>query len=179
MLAVTDLPRSTPDDPDLADLIKRCARGDQSALRTLYESQGAWLLGIAHRRVGSRPVAEEVVLDAFGQVWRDAQSANLKELVFTPGFGFRYFSAIGPVRIDIGYNPQAAERLTVVTNKVCVRTDDPEVPCTPDTIEDDVDYTSNMLRNSSELVTLGNVRWGGDRSFFDRLQFHFSIGQAF
>jgi outer membrane protein assembly factor BamA len=116
----------------------------------------------------------------FGQVWRDAQSANLKELVFTPGFGFRYFSAIGPVRIDIGYNPQAAERLTVVTNKVCVRSDeDPEAPCTPDSIQDDVVYTSDQLDNTRELVTLGNVRWGADRSFFDRLQFHFSIGQAF
>ncbi|HEY0304037.1 MAG TPA: BamA/TamA family outer membrane protein [Longimicrobiales bacterium] len=116
----------------------------------------------------------------FGQVWRDAQSANLKELVFTPGFGFRYFSAIGPVRIDIGYNPQAAERLTVVTNKVCVRSDDdPEAPCTPDSIQDGVVYTSDQLDNTRELVTLGNVRWGADRSFFDRLQFHFSIGQAF
>jgi len=116
----------------------------------------------------------------FGQVWRDAQTANLKELVFTPGFGFRYFSAIGPVRIDVGYNPQAAERLTVVTTRVCARSEsDPEAPCTPDSIEDDVVYTSEMLANTRELVSLGEVRWGGDRSFFDRLQFHFSIGQAF
>ena len=116
----------------------------------------------------------------FGQVWRDAQSANLKELVFTPGFGFRYFSAIGPVRIDIGYNPQAAERLTVVTTRVCALSPaEPDAPCTPDSIEDDVVYTSDMLGNTRELVSLGEVRWGGDRSFFDRLQFHFSIGQAF
>jgi outer membrane protein assembly factor BamA len=115
----------------------------------------------------------------FGQVWRDAKTANLKELVFTPGFGFRYFSAIGPVRIDVGYNPQAAERLTVVTTKVCALSNVPDTPCTPDSIVDGVAYTADMLGNTSELVRLGDVRWGGDRNFFDRLQFHFSIGQAF
>ena len=115
----------------------------------------------------------------FGQVWRDAGSANLKELVFTPGFGFRYFSAIGPVRIDIGYNPQAAERLLVVTTRVCERPEDPDALCSASSIQDGVAYTSDMLANTRELVTLGNVRWGADRSFFDRLQFHFSIGQAF
>lgn len=113
----------------------------------------------------------------FGQVWRDARTANLKDLVFTPGFGFRYFSAIGPVRIDIGYNPQSAEQLTVVTTRVCVQ--DAQTPCSPDSIQDDVVYTADMLGNTRELVTLGNVRWGADRNFFDRLQFHFSIGQAF
>jgi hypothetical protein len=114
----------------------------------------------------------------FGQVWRDAEHVNLRDLVFTPGVGLRYFSAIGPVRIDIGYNPQPAERLTVVSTKVCALPAAPETPCTPDSIESGVEYTSDMLRNTRELVTLGDVRWG-DRSFFNRLQFHFSIGQAF
>ena len=79
----------------------------------------------------------------FGQVWRDARSARLSDVVFTPGFGLRYFSAIGPVRIDVGYNPQDAERLTVVTTKVCAAGRLPGTPCTPDTIEDDVEYTSH------------------------------------
>jgi outer membrane protein assembly factor BamA len=114
----------------------------------------------------------------FGQVWRTAQSAGWRDLVFTPGFGLRYFSAIGPVRIDVGYNPQSAERLTVVTTKVCARSDEPEAPCTPDSIMDGVEYTAGMLANTRELVTLGDVRWGAD-GFWDRVQIHFSIGQAF
>ena len=115
----------------------------------------------------------------FGQVWRDAEEARLNDIVITPGFGLRYFSAIGPVRIDIGYNPQEAERLTVVTTKVCAA-DRPEgVACTPETIDGDVAYTSNMLANTRELVTLGDVRWGVRRDFLDRVQIHFSIGQAF
>jgi outer membrane protein assembly factor BamA len=114
----------------------------------------------------------------FGQVWRDAEHARLSDLVFTPGFGLRFFSAIGPVRIDVGYNPQDAERLTVVTTKVCVK---PEAgaPCTSASIEDGENYTSNELANTRELVRLGDVSWGDNKSIWDRMQFHFSIGQAF
>jgi RNA polymerase sigma-70 factor (ECF subfamily) len=64
---------TAPDDFDLANLIKRCAHHDPSALRSLYESQGALLLGIAYRLVGrDQQVAEEVVQDAFLEVWRHA-----------------------------------------------------------------------------------------------------------
>ena len=115
----------------------------------------------------------------FGQVWRDAEEAKLNDIVITPGLGLRYFSAIGPVRIDIGYNPQEAERLTVVTTKVCAANRPEGTACTAETIEDDVAYTSNMLANTRELVTLGDVRWGAKREFLDRIQIHFSIGQAF
>jgi outer membrane protein assembly factor BamA len=111
----------------------------------------------------------------FGQVWATEKQARLKDIVITPGFGLRYFSAIGPVRIDVGYNPQRAERLTVVTNKVCVKQID--APCTP--VQDGVEYTDEMLLNTRELVKLGDVRWGTDRDFLDRIQIHFSIGQAF
>jgi outer membrane protein assembly factor BamA len=113
----------------------------------------------------------------FGQVWRDTEHAGLSDLVFTPGFGLRFFSAIGPVRIDVGYNPQEAERLTVVTTKVCAVS--ATAPCTADTIEDETNYTSDMLANTRELVRLGDVSWGDNKSIWDRMQFHFSIGQAF
>jgi outer membrane protein assembly complex protein YaeT len=36
----------------------------------------------------------------------------------TPGFGIRYVSPVGPIRFDIGINPQRAEVLTVVTSVV-------------------------------------------------------------
>jgi RNA polymerase sigma-70 factor (ECF subfamily) len=65
-------PPSATDDPYLVNLIKRCALGDQSALRTIYEILGAWLLGIANRLVRDQSVAEEVVQDAFVQVWHHA-----------------------------------------------------------------------------------------------------------
>jgi hypothetical protein len=33
----------------------------------------------------------------------------------TPGFGVRYFSSVGPIRVDVGFNPSRAENLAVVT----------------------------------------------------------------
>ena len=113
----------------------------------------------------------------FGQVWESAERARWKDIVITPGFGLRYFSAIGPVRIDIGYNPQQAQRLAVVTTKVCEYDVENDI-CTE--IDANKNYTSDMLRNTRELVKLGDVRWGADNFWdWDRVQIHFSIGQAF
>lgn len=111
----------------------------------------------------------------FGQVWRQAQDVKFGDVVLTPGFGFRYFSAIGPVRVDIGYNPDPAERLEVVTTKVCHYVND-EL-CEP--IQDQTEYEPASLRNTSELLTLGTVLWQAERSVWRRFQLHFSIGQAF
>jgi outer membrane protein insertion porin family len=46
--------------------------------------------------------------------------STLKNLVqgtgaITPGFGIRYYSAVGPIRVDLGINPSKAEDLAVVT----------------------------------------------------------------
>lgn len=112
----------------------------------------------------------------FGQVWADAPEMRFRDIVYTPGLGLRYFSAIGPVRIDVAYNPQGARRVNVLTTKVCDRSA-PE--CTPETILDGVSYTKDQLANTRELVSLGSARWGVQRPFRDRIQFHFSIGQAF
>jgi outer membrane protein assembly factor BamA len=111
----------------------------------------------------------------FGHVWREAEDVNFGDVVLTPGFGFRYFSAIGPVRVDIGYNPSPAERLEVVTTKVCHQVS--EELCEP--IQDGVEYESDSLSNTTDLLTLGTVLWHADRSVWRRFQLHFSIGQAF
>ncbi len=59
-------------DQDLAELIRLCAAGQQTALRMLYEHLAPQLLGIALRLVGSRSLAEEALQDAFVQVWNHA-----------------------------------------------------------------------------------------------------------
>ena len=51
-----------------------CARGERFALRALYEHEGRWLLGVALRIVRDRALAEDVLHDAFLQVWSSAQS---------------------------------------------------------------------------------------------------------
>jgi outer membrane protein assembly factor BamA len=46
--------------------------------------------------------------------------STLRDLVsgtgaITPGFGIRYYSPVGPIRVDVGINPSKAEELAVVT----------------------------------------------------------------
>ena len=49
-----------------------CAKGDRGALRALYEREARWLMGVATRIVRDRHLAEEVLQDAFLQIWRAA-----------------------------------------------------------------------------------------------------------
>ena len=54
------------------DLVARAAQGDERAIGSLYDRYGAVLYAVAYRIVGQRADAEEVVLEAFAQAWRDA-----------------------------------------------------------------------------------------------------------
>jgi outer membrane protein assembly factor BamA len=109
-----------------------------------------------------------------GQVWREHRDGSFARLQVTPGVGIRYLSPVGPIRIDVGYNPGGAERLTVVTTEVCDRR---LQPCGD--IDPDVTYAPADLANRRTLRTLPAVVWQPYNSFTSRLQFHFSIGQAF
>ena len=76
----------------------------------------------------------------------------------TPGFGARYLSPVGPIRIDFGINPGQSEDLPVVTEAV--------------------------IDGKTQLVTLKDRRHfspvsGGFRGALDRLTLHLSIGEAF
>jgi outer membrane protein assembly factor BamA len=53
-----------------------------------------------------------------GQVWDTGADVEPGALRFTPGFGIRYLSPIGPLRLDFAYRTAGGEALTVVTNGV-------------------------------------------------------------
>lgn len=55
-----------------AELVSRAARGDERAIGLLYDRYGGVLYAVAYRIVGQRADAEEVVLEAFAQAWREA-----------------------------------------------------------------------------------------------------------
>jgi RNA polymerase sigma-70 factor (ECF subfamily) len=63
-------PRPAP--PADGDLVARAAGGDERAVGQLYDRYGAVLYAVAYRIVGQAADAEEVVLEAFAQAWRDA-----------------------------------------------------------------------------------------------------------
>lgn len=57
---------------DHAALLTACGRGDRAALRAIYEREAATMIGVAQRIVKRRELAEEIVHDAFVQIWRHA-----------------------------------------------------------------------------------------------------------
>lgn len=60
------------DDFDYEAALAACARGDRYALRAVYERERRWLMAVALRITRRRELAEEVLHDAFVQIWRKA-----------------------------------------------------------------------------------------------------------
>ena len=56
------------------ELLARCAKGDQSALASLYDQSSALVYSIALRMLADPGDAEEVAIDVYHQVWRTARS---------------------------------------------------------------------------------------------------------
>ena len=92
--------------------------------------------------------------------------SNFREIVhgtaaITPGVGFRYKSAVGPIRIDLGYNPKRTQELTVVTTST--------------------DSTGRQILvplNATRRYTNGGTS-RGFWALFNQVVLHLSIGQAY
>jgi outer membrane protein assembly factor BamA len=123
-----------------------------------------------------RQELEGVAFLDFGQVWAEGQRPSLDDVAWTPGVGARYYSVIGPIRLDLGYRTRVGEDVSVVTQRVrsCIRTEENAASCLP-------------LRNGGAYERTGEIALLRPRAPFERdlehwwqrLQLHFSIGQAF
>ncbi len=61
-------------DQELISFVQRIAKGEQSALAALYDSTNRLVYGLILRVLGDSSTAEEVLLDVYTQVWRQAAS---------------------------------------------------------------------------------------------------------
>jgi RNA polymerase sigma-70 factor (ECF subfamily) len=59
------------------DLIAKTARGDQEAFSRLYDQSSPHIYGLILRVVNQPQIAEEVMMDVYVQVWKQAQSYNV------------------------------------------------------------------------------------------------------
>ena len=59
---------------DYEACLTACARGEQQALRDLYEQESARLLGVAKRIARDNALAEDIVHDVFIKIWTRAAS---------------------------------------------------------------------------------------------------------
>lgn len=64
-------------------LIAQTAQGDQAALATLYDRTSSQVFGLVLKILDNREAAEEVTLDVYTQVWRQAHTYD--ETRGTPG----------------------------------------------------------------------------------------------
>jgi outer membrane protein insertion porin family len=103
--------------------------------------------------------------------------------VFTPGIGVRYLSPIGPIRVDLGYNPKADEQLSVITEL-----SQPRDSTWLNALGIQRGLTGDAL--TAFAKTTGLFQINAQRSFnpatgtglggfFNRMTLHLSIGEAF
>jgi outer membrane protein assembly factor BamA len=76
----------------------------------------------------------------------------------TPGFGVRYRSPVGPIRVDLGLNPSRQDSLPVIT-------------------EDSATGQLVRLRQQRAYGAVTSSNFFGQ--LFQRLTLHLSIGEAF
>lgn len=98
----------------------------------------------------------------FGQVWESL--GRIRAPVTTPGLGIRYSSPVGPLRLDLAYDPTAPERVPVVA----------EFTQTGDRLGELLE-----LEESVRFDTYTYDAPGSFREFVRRLKLHISIGEAF
>lgn len=70
-------------EKEWGQLITQTAQGDQAALATLYDRSSPQVYGLIFKILGQRESAEEVTLDVYTQVWRQAHTFD--ETRGTPG----------------------------------------------------------------------------------------------
>ncbi len=74
MQLATDTAESRKRDQELIDLVRKIAAGDQAAIATLFDTTNRLVYGLILRVLGDASTAEEVLLDVYAQVWRQASA---------------------------------------------------------------------------------------------------------
>jgi outer membrane protein insertion porin family len=101
-----------------------------------------------------------VFIDA-GYVGAGSSSVAEGKGAITPGFGVRYMSPVGPIRIDLGIRPSLSDSLTVITEVV------------------QPDGTHKLVQLSQKREYNPVEGGSGIKKVLNRLALHLSIGQAF
>ncbi len=125
--------------------------------RSVIEASIEYRFPIAGALSGAVFLDAALLGNSFSETFSGADGAA------TPGFGVRYQSPVGPIRVDIGINPVLREPLPVVT-----QIEGPDGR--PETL---------LLRNAdgnAALRSIATYRGGG---ILGRAVLHLSIGQAF
>jgi outer membrane protein assembly factor BamA len=140
-------------------------------VRTCDPNQGLEDRDFTPRPIGGSTLAEGSVEYRF-PIWQQLGGAVFVDGAFvgqgslrsiakgmgavTPGAGVRYYSPVGPIRVDVGVNPHISERLSVIT----------------------ADSSGAIIELPTDNAHKRLYTTGGT-GILSRLVLHLSIGQAF
>jgi RNA polymerase sigma-70 factor (ECF subfamily) len=71
---MTATPTDNATEAQVAAAIARCAAGERTALKVVYDIEAQRMVGVARRMLRRQDLAEEAVQDAFMRVWRSART---------------------------------------------------------------------------------------------------------
>jgi outer membrane protein insertion porin family len=114
------------------------------------------VVGSVELRTPSPVLSDFVRLGFFvdgGQLWAPGTNLAIAPLRFTPGFGVRFITPVGPIRVDAAYNPYGLERGPIYV----------------------VDDEGNLILWRTFPEPQDDV----GRRLWDRFQIHFAVGNAF
>lgn len=134
------------------------------------------LAGTEPGRLGERPIGGNAAYELSLELRRDLSGPwgvvgfvdmgqvlpsveRLERPAVTPGLGVRYSSLVGPIRLDLGYNPSSPRQLPVVAQ-----------------------LEGGAIRELSDPIRFDPFGYDDPspaREILRRLQFHLSIGEAF
>ncbi len=133
--------------------------------------------GSLEARISLSSTFQGALFTDVGQVWNASSDVDLSSVRMTPGFGVRYLSPIGPLRMDLAYRFSGGESLAVVTNGVR------RFDGATDDLDDRLQVAGEPIPwvATRALATLGSRVLYGDSpaGSLRRWQLHISIGQAF
>jgi outer membrane protein insertion porin family/translocation and assembly module TamA len=89
----------------------------------------------------------------------------------TPGVGVRYYSPVGPIRIDLGFNPNVTEQLPILTQVGDGRSGE--------IVRVQAQEADGSLRPDAKRFYSPAKREGGIKGFLNQLTLHLSIGHAY
>lgn len=122
------VPTNDPTPFDHNAALAACARGDQGALKRLYERENRFLMGVALRIVRDRAAAEDVLHDAFMAIWNRAST-------FDPARGEGRGWMCSIVRNGALSAVRASARSVSVDEELLDDLQDAEPPAAPDMLD--------------------------------------------
>ena len=138
------------------------ARVSSSSFTSLPTGGTSLLEGSIEYRVPflTKNLQAAVFLDA-GYVGAGGSNVTKGKAAVTPGFGVRYLSPVGPIRVDLGFRPSVTDKLTVITEVI------------------DPDGTRRLVQLDAKRDYNPVEGGSGISKVLNHFALHLSIGQAF